>query len=80
MNSTQTLPNLGARIKALRTMKGMTQHELAFQCNFEKASMSRIEAGRTNITIRTLYKIAQALETDLHVFFQNEPIQAAATA
>jgi len=61
-------------------MKGMTQHELAFQCNFEKASMSRIEAGRTNITIRTLYKIAQALETDLHVFFQNEPIQAAATA
>ena len=34
---------------------------LAAACNFEKANMSRIEAGRTNPTISTLYKISQEL-------------------
>lgn len=37
-------------------------------CNFEKGNLSRIEAGRTNPTLMTLYKISQALEikvTDL---------------
>jgi len=30
-------------------------------CDFEKSSMSRIEAGRTNPTITTLFKISEAL-------------------
>ena len=59
---------VGIRIKLLRESKGVSQQVLAAMCNFEKGNMSRLEAGRTNPTITTLYKISQALEikiTDL---------------
>lgn len=63
------LANLGARIKELRMRKGLTQNELAIQCNFEKASMSRIESGKTNITVLTLRRISKALEVEIPEFF-----------
>ena len=53
---------IGNRIRELRESKGISQQNLAAICNFEKANLSRIEAGRTNPTISTLYKISQALE------------------
>lgn len=59
---------VGNRIRLLRESKGISQQVLAAICNFEKGNMSRIEAGRTNPTLSTLYKISQALEikiTDL---------------
>jgi transcriptional regulator with XRE-family HTH domain len=56
---------LGERIKVIRTKKNMTQNELAIKCDFEKASMSRIESGRSNPTIQTLYKICCSL--DIHI-------------
>lgn len=65
MNSDQILKKIGARIKEIREIKGISQQDLASTCDFEKANMSRIEAGRTNFTISTLYKICQALEITL---------------
>jgi transcriptional regulator with XRE-family HTH domain len=65
------LANLGARIKELRLSKKLTQNDLAIQCNFEKASMSRIESGKTNVTVLTLQKISNALEVDIQEFFKN---------
>ncbi len=62
---------IGQRIKELRLRKKMTQHKLAMSCNFEKASMSRIEAGKTNMTLLTLRKICIALETNIYVFFSS---------
>jgi len=49
----------------------MTQNELALQCNFEKASMSRIESGKTNVTVLTLRKISKALNAEMFEFFQD---------
>ena len=43
----------------------MSQQDLAAKCNFEKANMSRIEAGRTNLTIKNVYKISIALGVKL---------------
>jgi transcriptional regulator with XRE-family HTH domain len=65
MNDSQFLQEIGARIKKLRIEKNISQNELAMMCEFEKASMSRIESGQTNTTILTLRKICHAL--DLHV-------------
>lgn len=61
MNIDQLQIKIGERIRILRESKGITQQDLAAACNFEKANMSRIEAGRTNPTVSTLYKISQAL-------------------
>jgi putative transcriptional regulator len=70
MTDPRFLAALGARIKELRLKKNMTQNDLAVQCDFEKASMSRIESGKTNITVLTLKKISTVLETDIHEFFR----------
>ena len=72
MTDTKFLTTLGARIKELRLSKAMTQNDLATQCDFEKASMSRIEAGKTNITILTLHKISKALAIDITEFFKTD--------
>jgi transcriptional regulator with XRE-family HTH domain len=75
MTDSKFLIGLGARIKELRLQKAMTQNELAIQCNFEKASMSRIESGKTNVTILTLRKISKALDSEIQEFFKGESIQ-----
>jgi transcriptional regulator with XRE-family HTH domain len=61
----ELLISIGNRIKSLREQKGISQQDLAALCNFEKANMRRIEAGRTNPTIYTLHKISQALGVSL---------------
>jgi transcriptional regulator with XRE-family HTH domain len=72
MTDTKFLTTLGARIKELRVARDMTQNDLATHCDFEKASMSRIEAGKTNITILTLHKISRALDIDITEFFKTD--------
>jgi len=61
MSDPKFLISLGARIRKISSEKNMTQIELATLCEFEKASMSRIETGKTNPTILTLKKISEAL-------------------
>jgi len=65
MKISQLQQKIGTRIRDLRESKGISQQNLAAICNFEKGNLSRIEAGRTNPTISTLYKISQALEIPL---------------
>lgn len=52
---------IGARIRALRQSKGMTQQTLADECDMEKPNISRIENGNTNPTIKSLWRISTAL-------------------
>ena len=70
MEDPKLLAALGGRIKELRLKKQLTQNELAMLCNFEKASMSRIESGQTNVTVYTLKKISKALDVPLLEFFK----------
>jgi len=72
MTDSKFLTRLGARIKELRLNRDMTQNDLAVQCDFEKASMSRIEAGKTNITVLTLHKISKALDVEINEFFKSD--------
>lgn len=52
---------VGVRIRNIRKSQGVSQQILAYEVDMEKTNISRIEAGRTNVTIKNLYKIAQAL-------------------
>jgi transcriptional regulator with XRE-family HTH domain len=71
MNEPDFQVKLGERIKAIRLKKNLTQNQLAIECNFEKASMSRIESGQSNPTIRTLYKICAALDIHINELFKD---------
>lgn len=65
MNYDEYLKSLGSNIAKYRKLKNIKQVDLAYKCEFEKSNMNRIEAGKSNVTIITLLKIATALELEL---------------
>lgn len=65
MNKEDLLINIGKNIKKIREEKNISQAELAARCNYEKSNMSRIESGKTNLTIGTLLNIAESLDTTI---------------
>jgi len=53
---------VGKRIVQLRERKGWSQSEFARACLKDRQTIERIESGRTNPTIYTLYEMATVLE------------------
>ena len=70
MNEQQLFIRIGSNIREMREERGMTQQDLAARCNMEKSNISRIEAGRTNLTARSALKISQALGVKLGALFE----------
>jgi len=56
---------LGKHIRKLRKQNQFSQLDLAVECDYEKTTISRIENGRTNLTIKTLLTLAHALDVEL---------------
>ncbi len=65
------LEKLGVRIKNLRLDKNISLNQFAKLNGFEKASLSRLESGKTNVTAITLYKLSVALEVPIARFFED---------
>jgi len=63
---------IGNKIKALRTQKGLTQEELADRAELSKGFISQLERDLTSPSITTLMDILQCLGTDLKDFFNEE--------
>ncbi|MBO8430375.1 helix-turn-helix transcriptional regulator [Spirochaetes bacterium] len=61
----ELLFKLGQSIRYLRLKKGMSQEELGFKSELSTNSVSAIERGAYNFKIKTLYKIASALQADV---------------
>ncbi len=60
------LIKIGAKIRALRLEKGLTQTELAFKCDdIDYSQINRIELGKINFTVSYLKLIANALEIEV---------------
>ncbi len=56
------LSKVGKNIKKHRLAKKVKQVDLAYACNFDKQTLYKIETGKVNITLKTLLKIADALD------------------
>ena len=56
--------NLGIHIRQLREKQNLSQQDLANDCNIPKSQIARIERAKINTTVRTLIKIANALEIE----------------
>lgn len=68
MENKEYLLKFGAKVKEVRESKGMTQVDLAgkVEGNIDTTNISRIEKGRTNPTIITIYRISEALEVSIN--------------
>lgn len=62
----------GARIKALRTARGLTQKQLGDLCGMADSAIRRYESDRGNPTKKTLHKIADALNVPLSELCSDE--------
>lgn len=54
---------LGKRIRELREKEGFSQEAFADACGLNRVHMSDIERGQVNLSIATLKKIADNLDT-----------------
>ena len=67
MEKSEILKIIGQNVKIIRHDKGLTQVDLVgkIKPQIDTINISRIEKGRTNATIHTLFRISQALEVPL---------------
>lgn len=63
------ISNLGTQIRRIRERKNLSQQNLADLCNVPKSTIARVERAEVNVTIKTLVKIANALEISPLDFF-----------
>ncbi|MBO7496264.1 MAG: helix-turn-helix transcriptional regulator [Salinivirgaceae bacterium] len=61
MDYQDEIKQIALKIKSLRQEKNLSVQDLAYLCDMERSSVSRIESGRINITIKTLCLISNAL-------------------
>jgi len=53
--------DVGERIRALRTKRGWSQEELAFESGLHRNYIGGIERGERNVAVVNLARLAQAL-------------------
>jgi len=63
---------VGQRIKEIRLEKQMSQEEVANTADMERSFITHIESGRRNISIDTLLRIVDALDTSFYDFFDTK--------
>jgi ribosome-binding protein aMBF1 (putative translation factor) len=54
---------------------GLSQQELADRADTTKSAISRVESGRHPVTVQTLRKLADALDTHLVIGFSEDPVE-----
>ena len=59
-----TMVHIGQRLKRLRTLRALTQAELADRAGVTTATVARIERDEIEPRMTTLRKLAAALEVD----------------
>ncbi len=65
MTERELYKRVAERIKQLRMEKGITQQQMAVMLDYEKSNMPRLESGKVNIRLNTIYKISRALKISM---------------
>lgn len=65
-----TLISLGKRIHYLRKQRGLSQEDLALECEINRNYLSDLERGRRNPSLLILDKIANGLNITLEELFK----------
>lgn len=68
----RTLAAISRRLRRLRLSRGLTVQQVAWRCGVERSNLSRLEAGRTNVSVRMLCRLCKALDTDIWTLFGPE--------
>ena len=65
MNKDELKKKIGQRIIELRTQKGWSQSDLARACKKDRQAIEKLENGKVNPTLYSLWEVSQALGVSL---------------
>ncbi|MGG4212097.1 helix-turn-helix transcriptional regulator [Paenibacillus sp. FSL L8-0638] len=71
----ETTKLLGTKIRQFRKLRGITQEQLAEASDSTGSYIGKLERGEVNVQIKTLEKIAEALNTNVFAFFNFNPYE-----
>jgi len=66
----KTLLDLGIVVKRERRKASMSGREMAAKAGLDQGQISRIESGKSNVTMKTLIRIADSMGKRLYVYFR----------
>jgi transcriptional regulator with XRE-family HTH domain len=55
----------GARVRALRSEKGWSQEDFAFECGLHRTYIGAVERGERNVSLENIKKIADTFKIDI---------------
>jgi transcriptional regulator with XRE-family HTH domain len=61
----QLLALLAKNVRTLRKEIGLSQEELAFECEIDRTYISKVERGIANPSLLVLFKIANVLKVEI---------------
>ena len=65
INFSDQLNIVGARIRALRQAKGLSQEELADQAGCHRTYVGMLERGQSNPSLAILFRVAEVLDVGI---------------
>lgn len=65
------IEEFGLRLKELRQNTGLSQEKFALKINMDRTYYASAEAGRRNISLENIKKIADGFEISLSQLFEN---------
>lgn len=65
------LNDFAQRIKTLRTDRGYSQEKFALKIDMDRTYYASVEAGKRNISLKNIKKIADGLDISLEELFQD---------
>lgn len=63
--------SFGLKVQQLRKQKGLSQEKFALSIDMDRTYFASVEAGKRNIAIRNIQKIADGLGVSLSELFTN---------
>ena len=69
MKNENTIKKLGHKVRIIRTDRGLSQEALAEKADLNRSFVGLLERGKTNITLKNLEQIANALDIDIKYLF-----------
>ena len=74
MNNTPVdrMKSINSKIKRLRLERNYTQDYLALKLNISQNAYSKLELGHSKLSLERLMQIAEVLEVDIAIFFNEQ--------
>jgi transcriptional regulator with XRE-family HTH domain len=69
MSPADVCAQFGARVRALRIVKGWSQEQLADAAALHRTYVGSLERGERNVSLKNIYRLADALEVDVQSLF-----------